>query len=199
MTELTNYLINLPTLEIVGLVSGIGCVWLLIKENIWTFPVGLIYAAVSVVIFAQGKLYADVMLNAYYVGMNAYGWYYWLYGGKRSASNHLSISRMPFSLIPSLTAITVIGALGMGWTLDTITDASLPYWDSITTSGSFLAMWMTARKYIENWFVWLFVDIISTVIYLAKGIELYSILYALYMVMAILGWIKWKRNFSSNQ
>ena len=199
MTELTNYLINLPTLEIVGLVSGIGCVWLLIKENIWTFPVGLIYAAVSVVIFAQGKLYADVMLNAYYVGMNAYGWYYWLYGGKRSASNHLSISRMPVSLIPSLTAITVIGALGMGWTLDTITDASLPYWDSITTCGSFLAMWMTARKYIENWFVWLFVDIISTVIYLAKGIELYSILYALYMVMAILGWIKWKRNFSSNQ
>ena len=111
---------------------------------------GLIYAAVSVVIFAQGKLYADVMLNAYYVGMNAYGWYYWLYGGQRSVGNHLPISRMPFSLIPSLAVITVIGALGMGWTLDTITDASLPYWDSVTTCGSFLAMWMTARKYIEN-------------------------------------------------
>ena len=82
-------------LEFTGLASGLICVWLLIRQNVWTFPIGLVYAVVSVAVFIEAKLYADVLLSGYYVLMNAYGWYYWLYGGVRSATNELLVSRTP--------------------------------------------------------------------------------------------------------
>jgi len=84
----------------------------------------------------------------------------------------------------------------MGWFFDTQTDAALPYWDAATTCMSFAAMWMTARKYIDNWIVWLIVDVMATVIYLIKGIELYAVLYGVYLAMAVLGWRTWQRSLS---
>ncbi len=77
------------------------------------------------------------------------------------------------------------------------TDADLPYWDSATTVLSFVAMWMTARKYIENWAVWLVVNVIATCMYTAKGIELYALLYAVYFGMAVVGWSAWRRTLTS--
>ena len=74
-------------MEVVGLVSGLLCVWLLIKENIWTFPIGLFYALITVVIVVQAQLYADVVLNIYYVVVNAYGWYFWRFGGAEEGTN----------------------------------------------------------------------------------------------------------------
>ena len=79
---LLEYLVN-NWLELAGVISGLVCVWLLIKENALTFPVGLIYAFITVVVVARANLFADVLLNLYYVLMNAYGWYYWLYGGNQ--------------------------------------------------------------------------------------------------------------------
>tara|TARA_B100000029_G_scaffold493472_1_gene556038 strand:- start:264 stop:818 length:555 start_codon:yes stop_codon:yes gene_type:complete len=184
---------------LIGLFSGILCVWLLIKENIWTFPIGLIYAIVSVIVFHQGKLYADVLLNGYYVAMNAYGWYFWLYGGSRTSKDTLAISSTPRRIGGSLLVLTILGTLLMGFLFDNNTDASLPYWDSLTTCMSFAAMWMTARKYIENWAVWLIVDLLSVGIYLIKGIELYAILYGLYLIMAIVGWSRWKKIAATQQ
>ena len=80
-------------LEAAGLVSGVLCVWLLIKEHILTFPIGMLYAVVTVIVVARALLFADVLLNLYYVLMNAYGWYYWLYGGQQRASRPVSYCR----------------------------------------------------------------------------------------------------------
>ena len=80
----------------------------------------------------------------------------------------------------------------MGWFFDTRTDADFAYWDSTTTCLSFAAMWMTARKYIENWIVWLVVDVIATIIYAVKGIDFYAVLYGIYLGMAIMGWRAWQ-------
>jgi nicotinamide mononucleotide transporter len=91
-----------------------------------------------------------------------------------------------------LAAITALAIGAMGWFFDTQTDADFPYWDSATTCMSFAAMWMTARKFIENWIVWLLVDVIATAIYYAKGIDFYAILYGVYLGMAILGWRAWQ-------
>ena len=91
-----------------------------------------------------------------------------------------------------MTASTFI----MGWFLDNRTDADLPYWDSATTTMSFAAMWMTARKYIDNWIVWLVVDIIATGMYIFKGIEFYAVLYGVYLFMAVAGWRAWKRSMN---
>jgi len=186
-------------MEFTGLVSGLLCVWLLIRQNVWTFPIGLVYAVVSVVVFFEARLYADVLLSGYYVLMNGYGWYYWLYGGTRTRltggaleEDTLPVSRTPLVTGAVLCGLTAAAIAGMGWFFDTQTDAAFPYWDSATTCMSFAAMWMTARKYIENWIIWLIVDVIATAIYYLKDIQFYAILYGVYLGMAILGWRAWQ-------
>lgn len=179
-------------LELTGLVSGLVCVWLLIRQNVWTFPIGLVYSVVSVAVFIEAKLYADVLLSGYYVLMNAYGWYFWLFGGVRTAADVLPVTRTPGATTALLTGVTAVSVLAMGWFFATQTDADFPYWDSATTCMSFAAMWMTARKYLENWLVWLVVDVIATAIYYVKGIHFYAILYGVYLGMAIMGWRAWQ-------
>ncbi|NIP14443.1 MAG: nicotinamide riboside transporter PnuC [Pseudomonadales bacterium] len=196
MPDIFHQIIAMPWLEAVGLASGLYCVWLLIRQNVWTFPIGLVYSVVSVGVFAHERLYADVLLSVYYVAMNAYGWYYWLYGGTRTVTDLLPVTRTPRTTMVWLAAATALATFAMGWFFDTQTNASLPYWDSATTCMSFAAMWMTARKYIENWIVWLVVDVMATVIYLVKGIELYAVLYGIYLAMAIMGWRAWQRSLS---
>jgi len=190
---------SMDWLEGIGLVSGLLCVWLLIRENVWTFPVGLIYAFVSVAVFIEQRLYADVLLSGYYVLMNAYGWWYWLYGGRRSSTDDLVPGYTPHSTMAQLLGLSILGIAAMGWFFDTQTDADLPYWDSATTVLSFAAMWMTARKYLENWVLWLVVDVIATVMYAVKGIELYALLYAIYLGMAVMGWRAWRRTMQSTE
>ena len=192
-------------LELTGLVSGLLCVWLLIRQNVWTFPIGLLYAFVSVAVFMEQRLYADVLLSGYYVLMNAYGWYYWRYGGLRrvtpvqSGSRELPVTRTPRTTLIGLAIVTAAATLAMAWFFDNHTEADLPYWDSTTTCLSFAAMWMTARKYLENWIVWLVVDVIATGIYLVKGIELYAVLYGVYLGMAVIGWRAWQQTLHREQ
>ncbi|MCZ6658238.1 MAG: nicotinamide riboside transporter PnuC [Gammaproteobacteria bacterium] len=194
MDSVLTALADMQWLEFIGLVSGLLCVWLLIKENIWTFPIGLVYAVVSVVVMAQANLYADTLLNFYYVVMNGYGWYYWSYRGTRSTDDTLIVTNMPLRIGGVLTVLVVVGTVVMGWLLDTRTDADLAYWDSLTTTMSFAAMWMTARKYIENWIVWLVVDVIATIMYVVKGLDFYAILYGVYLAFAVWGFLAWRRS-----
>jgi nicotinamide mononucleotide transporter len=192
-------LLQMDWLEATGLISGLACVWLLIRQNVWTFPVGLLYAFVSVAVFLEQRLYADVLLSGYYVLMNAYGWYYWSYGGSRSASDELPPSFTPGRTLAWLCVVVAVGVALMGSFFDTQTDADLAYWDSATTVMSFAAMWMTARKYLENWVVWFVVDVIATVMYIVKGIELYALLYAIYLGMAVMGWRAWRLTMQSTE
>lgn len=185
-------------LAVIGFVAGLLCVWLLIKESIFTFPLGLLYAMVTVVVMVQNKLYADVLLNFYYVLMNAYGWYFWLRGGgMRRAQQTLEVGWLPGRQRLPATVVVALGTGSMGWYFATYTDASLAYADSFTTVLSFVAMWMSARKYMESWGLWFVVNVASVVLYLYKasgdaGLYLYAALYAVYIGMAIAGWRAWK-------
>ena len=184
-------------LELVGLVSGLMCVWLLIRENVLTFPIGLIYAVVTVVVVARANLYADVILNLYYVLMNAYGWYFWLYGGRERRNQEvLFVGWVPKHQWPPLIAITVLGTLAMGWYFQTQTNAALPYPDSFTTVASFVAMWMSARKYLESWVLWFVIDVVQVALYIIKDIEAYALLYLVYLVMAVYGWLAWRKHLT---
>ena len=186
-------------LELLGLVSGLLCVWLLIKENYLTFPIGLLYAVITVVVVIRADLYADVVLNLYYVGMNAYGWYYWMRGGAQRGRDIDNTGTRPVGWVPSsqwplLIVLLVIGTWSMGWYFATYTEASLPYPDSFTTIASFIAMWMSARKYVESWIWWFVIDVIQIGLYVVKGIEAYAVLYFVYLILAVLGWRAWRQN-----
>ncbi len=190
-------------LGLTGLISGLLCVWLLIRENVLTFPIGLFYAVVTVVVMARNQLYADVLLNVYYVLMNAYGWYFWTYGLKEPAEavrqkHPPRITWMPAPYRWPVAATILAGSGAMGWYFASYTDAALPYPDSFTTVTSFVAMWMSARKYLESWGLWLIVNILTVVLYLYKAADdsqlyLYAVLYGVYIVMAFQGWFSWRR------
>lgn len=185
-------------LQLAGLVSGVLCVALLIRENILTFPIGLVYAAITVVVVGRESLYADVLLNFYYVAMNAYGWYFWLYGGKdrRESGADLMVVFTPRKQWPVLGVITIAGTLIMGYGFGKL-GADLTYADSLTTVASFVAMWMTARKYIDSWIWWFVIDVIQIALYLIKGILPYALLYFIYLGMAVMGWLAWKKHMHS--
>ena len=183
-----------------GLVSGLLCVWLLIKENVYTFPIGLVYAVITVVVMLNTRLYADVLLNAYYVLMNAYGWYFWLRGGVTRRDNptqQLEVGWVGANQWLGLAVCTVLGTILMGWYFANHTNADFAYADSFTTVASFIAMWMSARKYVESWVIWFVVDVISVVLYLLKAqadsnLYFYAILYAVYLWMAVVGYRAWR-------
>ena len=187
-------------LEAAGLVSGVLCVWLLIKEHILTFPIGMLYAVVTVVVVARALLFADVLLNLYYVLMNAYGWYYWLYGGQqlRERAGELLPQRITVKTAVGLTLITLLGSVLMGYLFTQYTQADMAYADSLTTVASFVAMWMSARKYLSSWVAWFLIDIVQIFLYVLKGLSsdpglfFYAALYTVYLAMAIWGWLSWR-------
>ncbi len=177
-------------LEIFGLVSGLVCVWLMIKQNVLTFPIGLVYAVVSVLIMARNQLYADVLLNAYYVVINAYGWWYWSVK-KEEQGTELVVSRVTAKTAAGLFVIGVFGVIAMIGLLSSYTSAQQVILNSITTTMSFIAMWMSARKLVENWLIWLVVNVLSVGLYFLQGIYPYALLYAVYLVMAVQGYREW--------
>lgn len=190
-------------LGLTGFISGILCVWLLIRENVLTFPIGLLYSVITVVVMADNRLYADVLLNFYYVLMNAYGWWFWLRGddSRRGAEHELQIAWMPRSQWPAVAILGVISIGGMGWYLSNYTDADLAYPDSVTTILSFVAMWMSARKYMDSWALWFLVNVISVGLYFTKAQEdgqlyFYVALYAIYLWLAVVGWRTWRAHMS---
>jgi nicotinamide mononucleotide transporter len=193
------YCMALPTLtlslifEVLGLILGLLAVWFLIKENIWTWPVGIVYVVFSLYIFWEAKLYDDFALHIFFLVMNVYGWWFWVYGKKKS-EKELSVTT---STVATLVVVMVVSAVLIfinGYLLEKYTDASLPYWDSTTTILSLSAMWLTARKKIENWFLWLVVDILATGIYFFKELYFYSFLYLVYVGLAVWGYLEWEKS-----
>lgn len=187
--------ININWLEISGLIFGLLCVWLLIKENIWNWPAGIIYTLISLFIFYQEKLYADLGLHVIFLIMNIYGWYFWAFGKKKIRKNDdLPVTTSSSKLLLLLTALSGICIFIAGFLLKNYTDASLPYWDTTTSILSLSAMYLTARKKIESWYFWLVVDMIASGIYLYKEIYFYCALYLIYIILAVVGYLSWRKS-----
>jgi len=183
-------------LELFGLVSGLACVWLMIRQNVLTFPIGLAYAVVSVAVMARNHLYADVLLNAWYVAINAYGWWHWSVSKERTGAP-LPVTRTSRRTAIILVPIGIAGAGVLIWGLSSYTNAELVVANSISTIMSFIAMWMSARKLLENWWVWLAVNVLSIGIYTAQGIHAYAVLYTVYLIMALQGYRAWSASMAA--
>lgn len=184
----------MSALEIFGLITGLLCVWLLIKQNIWTWPVGIAYVFASLYIFYDARLYADFALHIFYLVMNFYGWYYWLRGGIRIDSS-LPVTRENKKTLTILLAVSAITIIISGTLFATYTNADLPYWDNTTSVLSLLAMWLQSRKKLESWLLWLLIDILAGGIYFYKGLYFYSLLYIIYIGLAFVGYRAWLKSY----
>ena len=189
---------QMNVIEAAGLVFGIVCVVLLIRQNILTWPFGIAYVLVSFYVFYQARLYADLILHVFFLWMNIYGWYYWL-AGKRGEDDDLQVTKESATTLLQLGIISILGIAVCGFLLDRYTNADLAYWDSSTTVLSLSAMWLTARKKIESWHGWLVVDILATGIYFYKGLYFYMVLYLIYVGMAIAGYLSWKASMEAEE
>ena len=180
--------------EVLAVVTGIISVYLSTRENIWSWPTALVNVSLYFVVFYEAKLYADMGLQVVYFVLSLYGWYEWLYGGENRTELH--VSRTSRVLGVRLLAIGVACAAVLGTALARFTDAALPYVDSATTSTSLVAQWMMTRKILENWAVWVAVDIVYIGMFVFKGLYLTAVLYAVFLVLAIMGYVQWKRSLT---
>ncbi len=180
-------------IELLGAIFGLLYIILSIKQNIWCWPVGLITSALYIYVFFVTKFYADMGLQVYYLVVSIYGWYFWMYGGESNKQDDLKISKAGFRMSAYLALATVVLFCMIAFILVKFTDSEIPYWDAFTTAGSFVATWMLARKIIEHWLLWIIVDAVSLGLYIYKGLYATVILFAVYTVLAITGYIAWKK------
>lgn len=183
--------------EAVGWITGIACVWLAAKQNVWTWPLGLVSTGLYVVVFYSVRLYADMGLNAFYFITSIYGWYIWLYGGKNKTERR--VGRVGKKEMLVLLIIGTVFTLGLGYFLENYTDADLSYTDSATTAVSLIGYWMMAKKQIENWIVWLVVDVVYVGVYAYKGLYLTSFLYFIYLILCVKAYADWKKELNEHQ
>jgi len=189
-----SWLSGLPYFELFALVTGLGAVVLLIRQNIWTWPVGVLYAAVSVWVFSQDKLFGQTLLHVFYVVMNLYGWWYWLYGGQRNNEDApLAVGRLSAAGLAVGIVAGLLTTLLLGFGLRSIDGAQLAWPDAVITAFSFVAMYLQARKFIECWGLWLLINVGSVGLYLSAGLNFYAILYLVYLGLAVVGFQSWRR------
>ena len=174
---------------------GVAAVWLTTRENVWCWPVGLVNVLLYVVVFREARLYADMGLQVVYAGLCVYGWYAWLHGGRDKGA--LTVSRTPDKWRGPLFLAGAAFAGLLGFLLRRHTDAALPYWDSSTTAFSLVAQWMQTRKWLENWRVWIVVDVVYVGIYLYKDLLATAGLYAIFLALAVMGDREWRRSLVS--
>ncbi len=190
---------------LLAFITGILAVVFLIRENIWTWPFGIIYTIISLFVFYESRLYGDLLLHVFFLILNIYGWVYWV-KGKQSQTDDVPVSQM--ELKPALIILVITGAFVFlfGQLLIQIPNwfegadpPSLPFWDSTTSMLSVTAMWLTARKKIDNWYYWFAIDVLATGIYFHKELYFYSVLYLIYIVMAVAGYLAWKKSLYLNK
>jgi nicotinamide mononucleotide transporter len=181
-------------LEAVAVAFGIVSVWLSVRESVWSWPTAIINVSLYFVIFYQEKLYADMGLQVFYAAISVYGWYHWLYGGSQHTT--LTLSRTPQALWWVMSVLWVGGFLGLGWLLARSTDAAVPYADAALTTGSLLAQWMMTRKYVENWAVWIGLDVCYVALFVSRELPLTAFLYGVFLVLAAKGYLDWSKRYS---
>ena len=180
-------------LEVFGTLVGLIYLWLEYRASIYLWIASIIMHAIYIFVYYDAGLYADFGINIYYLGAAVYGWLVWKYGHKPTEQNELPITRMPKRNWLKAMVVFVVAQFLIAWILINFTDSDVPWWDAFTTALSIIGMWMLARKYLEQWWVWIVVDVVCVGLYLYKGLYFTSGLYALYSVIAVFGWLNWKR------
>jgi nicotinamide mononucleotide transporter len=184
-------------IEIIAAVFGVVSVFLSVKQNIWSWPTAIINVGLYIIVFFESKLYADTGLQVVYVVLNAYGWYHWLYGGKNRTE--LPVSKTSARLGTLLGMLVLAGTAVIGTFLSRQTDAALPYVDAFTTSTSLVAQWMMTRKLLENWIIWVAVDVIYIGMYIYKSLYVTAVLYLIFLILSALGYVQWRRSLLARQ
>lgn len=184
-------------LDIVTTVLGLAYILLEYKASPWLWLVGFVMQALGIVLYYQKGIYADCAMEFYYLLMTVYGYWRWVKGSK--TKQELPIRHFPRRLILLWTGIIAGIWAVIYWLLVTYTNSNVPLVDGFTTALSLVGIWALAHKYLEQWFIWIAVDIVTCGLYFYKGIPFKGSLYGLYVIIAVFGYFKWKRLMNADQ
>ena len=176
-------------LEAASFVTGAVCVWLTVKENVWNFPIGLVNDATFCMVFFGSRLFADANLQVVYFVLGVIGWYLWLYGGEKRTELHIARASKLENVLVGMGVVAM--TVGMWQTLHFV-GGSASFWDALTTAISLGAQWLLNKKRLENWLLWILADIIYVPLYAYKHLYLTSFLYAVFLIMAVMGYFQWR-------
>ena len=184
-------------IEILGTIVGLIYLWQEYRASIYLWITSIIMPAIYLYVYYQAGLYADFGINIYYLVIALYGWLAWRYNfslrGKRADSKELSIGHISRVTFSHLALLFLAAWAVISYILTHFTNSTVPFTDAFTTALSIVGMYMLARKYIEQWWVWLVVDVVSSALYIYKELYFTAALYALYAIIAIFGYRKWKQ------
>lgn len=179
-------------LEVLAAAFGIWSVWLSTRQHLWAWPTAIVNVVLYAVVFRAAKLYADMGLQVVYAVLSAYGWYHWKHGGAHDST--LPVARASRREWLVLTALAAVAATGLARLLANKTDAALPAMDATLSVVSLAAQYMMTRKLIENWLVWIALDVVYIGMFEYKQLHVTAALYAVWLVLAVLGWRSWRES-----
>lgn len=179
-------------LEWSGFFSTIACIYLAAKENILNWPISILSIVISAIIYFQSHLFGDFALQFYFLFTAFYGWWFWFTKKKENDKPVVSISIKHWIFI--IVVITLLTAL-LGYLLDRYTPSNVPYEDGFCTAVSLVAQIMLTRKILENWILWIIVDICYVPLLIYKDLFVYAVLYAILVAIAIKGYYDWRKTY----
>jgi nicotinamide mononucleotide transporter len=178
-------------LECVAVLLGLINIILIIRRSLWNFPVGIVMVALYCFIFAQAKLYSDAGLQVFFLIVQAYGWFSW--SQNKEAHGEIIVEPISIKALALWITCAVLATFIWGAIMHNYTNASYPYWDAAIAMFSVAAQIMMTRRYLENWWLWIGINSISIPLYILKGLNLTAGLYGVFLVLAIVGLIDWRR------
>ena len=174
--------------EALGFVTGALCVYLVVRENVWNFPVGIANSAFFLVLFAGARLYGDAALQVVYIALGFQGWYLWLRGGENRTP--LRVERASRRLLAGVAAFVVAATAGLTLFFRHVND-SAPFLDAFTTALSLGAQYLLNRKAVENWWLWMTADVLYIYLYFTRGLHLTAVLYFVFLGLCVAGLRRW--------
>ncbi|MEU5822303.1 nicotinamide riboside transporter PnuC [Streptomyces sp. NPDC047803] len=182
--------------EVLGFGSGALCVWLVARQHLANWPIGIANNLFFILLFTQSGLYADAGLQIVFIALAAYGWWTWTHGGGPGTGG-LPVRRTTRTEWTGLLAAGAVGTVALTLLLDRATDSTVPFWDAVTTALSLAATYGQCRKLVESWWLWIAADLVYIPLYAYKELYLTSLLYVGFLTLCLTGLRNWRRDLSA--
>lgn len=183
--------------EIAGATLGLIQIWLLVRRSVWNFPVAMVMVSLIGVTLFEARLYAETGLQVFFFVVNAIGWYQWR--AVKDAGHAVPVGWMRWSSRAIWAAITAVLSVSLGWLMHRFTNAALPFADSAVTGASIAAQLLLNARRIENWMLWVAIDVVSVALYLYRDLYFLAALYLAFLVISVIGLRQWMAAGRSTQ
>jgi nicotinamide mononucleotide transporter len=181
-------------LELLAATLGVINIALLVRRSVWNFPFGIAMVALYIFVFWEARLYAEAGLQVFFIAAQAWGWLLWIRaGGQEPEADRVPVRWLDWPSRAVWAMVTAALSLNLGWLLYRFTDASLPYADSAIAGASVAAQILLALRRIENWLLWIAIDVAAIAVYVSKDLWATAALYVLFLGFSILGLREWTR------